>query len=133
MGSYVDSLREAARRLLRSEGGILYLNRSIKDDAIKMMLKISDIVPSKVYFPELSYIESQEILLECSGNNFYIGEEEKSEEYCWVKSHKSETGESWDDFRNMVLELAIAGYPGCIGCGGPGSEEIWDEANSRIY
>ena len=133
MGSYVDSLREAARRLLRSEGGILYLNRSIKDDAIKMMLKISDIVPSKVSFPELSYIESQEILLECSGNNFYIGEEEKSEEYCWVKSHKSETGESWDDFRNMVLELAIAGYPGCIGCGGPGSEEIWDEANSRIY
>ena len=133
MGSYVDSLREAARRLLRSEGGILYLNRSIKDDAIKMMLKISDIVPSKVSFPELSYIESQEILLECSGNNFYIGEEEKSEEYCWVKSHKSETGESWDDFRNMVLELAIAGYPGCIGCGGPGSEEIWDESNSRIY
>ena len=133
MGSYVDSLREAARRLLRSEGGILYLNRSIKDDAIKMMLKISDIVPSKVSFPELSYIESQEILLECSGNNFYIGEEEKSEEYCWVKSHKSETGESWDDFRKMVLELAIAGYPGCIGCGGPGSEEIWDEANSRIY
>ena len=133
MGSYVDSLREAARRLLRSEGGILYLNRSISDDAIKMMLKISDIVPSKISFPELSYIESQEILLECSGNNFYIGEEEKSEEYCWVKSHKSETGESWDDFRNMVLELAIAGYPGCIGCGGPGSEEIWDEANSRIY
>ena len=133
MGSYVDSLREAARRLLRSEGGILYLNRSISDDAIKMMLKISDIVPSKISFPELSYIESQEILFECSGNNFYIGEEEKSEEYCWVKSHKSETGESWDDFRNMVLELAIAGYPGCIGCGGPGSEEIWDEANSRIY
>ena len=133
MGSYVDSLREAARRLLRSEGGILYLNRSISDDAIKMMLKISDIVPSKISFPELSYIESQEIILECSGNNFYIGEEEKSEEYCWVKSHKSETGESWDDFRKMVLELAIAGYPGCIGCGGPGSEEIWDESNSRIY
>ena len=133
MGSYVDSLREAARRLLRSEGGILYVNRSIKDDAVKMMLKISDIVPSKVSFPELSHIESQEILLECSGNNFYIGEEEKSEEYCWVKSHKSETGESWDDFRKMVLELAIAGYPGCIGCGGPGSEEIWDESNSRIY
>ena len=133
MGSYVDSLREAARRLLRSEGGILYLNRSISDDAIKMMLKISDIVPSKISFPELSYIESQEILLECSGNNFYIGEAEKSEEYCWVKSHKSETGESWDDFRKMVLELAIAGYPGCIGCGGPGSEEIWDESNSRIY
>ena len=62
-----------------------------------------------------------------------IGEEEKSEEYCWVKSHKSVTGDSWADFSKMVLELAMAGYPGSIGCGGPGSEEIWDESKSRIY
>ena len=123
MGSYVDSLREAAWRFLRSEGGVLYLNRSISDGAIELMLKI-DHVPSKISLPELSYIESQEIILECSGNNFNIGGEEKSEEYCWVKSHKSVTGEPWGDFVNMVLELAVAGYPGCIGCGGPGSEEI---------
>ena len=133
MGSYVDSLREAARRFLRSEGGVLYLNRSISDGAIELLLKISDHAPSKISFPELSYIESQEIILECSGNNFNIGEEEKSEEYCWVKSHKSETGDPWDDFSKMVLELAVAGYPGCIGCGGSGSEESWDEASSRIY
>ena len=133
MASYADSLREAARRLLRSEGGILYLNRDISDGAIELMLKISDKVPSKISFPKLAYIESHEILLECLGNNFYIGEEEKSEEYCWVKSHKSETGDSWADFSKMVLELAMAGYPGCIVCGGPGSEEIWDESRSRIY
>ena len=65
MGSYVDSLREAARRLLRSEGGILYLNRNNSEDAIELMLKISDHVPSKITFPELAYIESQEIILEC--------------------------------------------------------------------
>ena len=133
MASYADSLREAARRLLRSEGGILYLNRDISEAAIELMLKISDKVPSKISFPKLAYIESHEILLECLGNNFYIGEEEKSEEYCWVKSHKSNTGDSWGDFSAMVLELAMAGYPGCIGCGGPGSEEIWDESRSRIY
>ena len=133
MASYADSLREAARRLLRSEGGILYLNRNISDAAIELILKISDKVPSKISFPKLAYIESHEILLECLGNNFYIGEEEKSEEYCWVKSHKSDTGDSWADFSAMVLELAMAGYPGCIGCGGPGSEEIWDESRSRIY
>ena len=133
MASYADSLREAARRLLRSEGGILYLNRNISDGAKELILKISDKVPSKISFPKLAYIESHEILLECLGNNFYIGEEEKSEEYCWVKSHKSNTGDSWGDFSTMVLELAMAGYPGCIGCGGPGSEEIWDESRSRIY
>ena len=133
MASYIDSLREAARRFLRSEGGILYLNRNISEVAIELILKISDNVPSKIAFPELAYIESHEILLECPGNNFYIGEEEKSEEYCWVKSHKSVTGDSWADFSKMVLELALAGYRGCIGCGGPGSEEIWDESKSRIY
>tara|TARA_B100000579_G_C22595034_1_gene739894 strand:- start:37 stop:444 length:408 start_codon:yes stop_codon:yes gene_type:complete len=133
MGSYVDSLREAARRLLRSEGGVLYLNRNYSESAIKLLLKISDHVPSKISFPELIYIESDEIILESSENNFYIGEEEKSEDYCWVKSRKSETGKPWSDFSKMVLELAVAGYPGCIGCGGPGSEEIWDEAISRIY
>ena len=79
MASYIDSLREAARRFLRSEGGILYLNRNISEVAIELILNISDNVPSKVTFPELAYIESHEILLECPGNNFYIGEEEKSE------------------------------------------------------
>ena len=103
MGSYVDSLREAARRLLRSEGGILYLNRNISEGAIELLLKISDHAPSKISFPELSYIESQEIILECSGNNFNIGEEEKSEEYCWVKSHKSETGDPSVSYTHLTL------------------------------
>lgn len=133
MGSYSDSLREAARRLLRSEGGVLYLNKNISESAISLMLNISDSVPSKISFPELIYIDSQEIILESPENNFTIGEEEKSEEFCWVKSTKSETGEPWGDFQKMVLELATAGYPGCLGCGGPGSEEIWDESKSRIY
>ncbi len=133
MGSYNHSLREAARRFLRSEGGILYLNKNMSKSAIELMLETSDYVPSKVTFPELAFIESQEIILESEANNFIIGEEEKSEEYCWVKSHKSETGEPWSDFTKMVLDLAVAGYPGCIGCGGPGSEEEWDESSSRIY
>ncbi len=133
MGSYNHSLREAARRFLRSEGGVLYLNRNISKSAIKLMLETSDYVPSKVSFPELEYIESQEIILESPDNNFIIGEKEKSEDFCWVKSHKSVTGEPWSDFTKMVLELAVAGYPGCIGCGGPGSEELWDESSSRKY
>tara|TARA_S200000501_G_scaffold101508_1_gene94988 strand:+ start:1597 stop:1998 length:402 start_codon:yes stop_codon:yes gene_type:complete len=133
MASYVDSLREAARRLLRSEGGVLYLNKNISESASKLMLQISDNVPSKITFPKFTYIESQEIILDSSGNSFIIGEKEKTEEFCWVKSNKSESGEPWADFSKMVLELAVAGYPGCIGCGGPGSDEIWDEASSRIY
>ena len=35
-------------------------------------------------------------------------------------------------FIQMVEELAEAGYPGCVGCGGPGSDEEWDEVSARL-
>ena len=133
MGSYGDSLREAARRILRSQGGILYINRNKLDSVSELMLKISDMVPSKLDSPKIIYTDSEEVVFESLENNFSIGVKEKSLDYCWVKSLKSDSGESWIDFTMMVIELATAGYPGCIGCGGPGSEELWDEATLRNY
>ncbi|DAC44227.1 MAG TPA: hypothetical protein HA315_02190 [Candidatus Thalassarchaeaceae archaeon] len=133
MGSYIDSLREAARRMLRSQGGMLYINRSNSEGVSELMLRISDMVPSKLEFPEVIYTDSDEIVFESLENNFSISESRISLDYCWVKSVMSESGEPWYDFSTMVVELATAGYPGCIGCGGPGSEEYWDEATMRIY
>lgn len=133
MGSYGDSLREAARRILRSQGGILYINRNKLDSVSELMLKISDMVPSKLDSPKIIYTDSEEVVFESLENNFSIGVKEKSLDYCWVKSLKSDSGEPWNDFTMMVIELATAGYPGCIGCGGPGSEELWDEATLRNY
>ena len=97
------------------------------------MLKISDMVPSKLDSPKIIYTDSEEVVFESLENNFSIGVKEKSLDYCWVKSLKSDSGEPWIDFTMMVIELATAGYPGCIGCGGPGSEELWDEATLRNY
>ena len=133
MGSYGDSLREAARRILRSQGGILYINRNKLHSVSELMLKISDMVPSKLDSPKIIYTDSEEVVFESFENNFSIGVKEKSLDYCWVKSLKSDSGEPWIDFTMMVIELATAGYPGCIGCGGPGSEEFWDEATLRNY
>ena len=133
MGSYGDSLREAARRILRSQGGILYINRNKLHSVSELMLKISDMVPSKLDSPKIIYTDSEEVVFESLENNFSIGVKEKSLDYCWVKSLKSDSGEPWIDFTMMVIELATAGYPGCIGCGGPGSEELWDEATLRNY
>ena len=38
-----------------------------------------------------------------------------------------------EDGRNFVAcrELLEAGYPGCIGCGGPNSELPWNEVKNR--
>ena len=50
-----------------------------------------------------------------------IGGREPSIEVCWVPDC------GWDDFSEQILDLLEAGYPGCIGCGGPGAEEEWNE------
>lgn len=34
---------------------------------------------------------------------------------------------SFHDVAAMALSLLEAGYPGCLGCGGPGLEDPWDE------
>ena len=38
----------------------------------------------------------------------------------------------WKDFERRVLHLVEAGYPGCIGCGGPGKDDVWNEGENRI-
>ena len=38
-----------------------------------------------------------------------------------------------DRILEIIRELIDAGYPGCVGCGGPGSEEVWDEIQNREY
>ena len=40
---------------------------------------------------------------------------------------------TWEMIEKIILHLIDAGYPGCIGCGGPGAEEIWDENKNREY
>ena len=36
-----------------------------------------------------------------------------------------------DDFSKQVVDLLEAGYPGCVGCGGPGAEGDWNEEVRR--
>ena len=59
-----------------------------------------------------------------------IGPEEPNNIDClWIPT---EISTFWEDFENKILHLVEAGYPGCIGCGGPGSEEVWNENKYRI-
>ncbi len=134
MVSYNDSMREAARRLLRCNGGSLYVPRDFFSEAEKLILTISDLVPSKIHPPIICYSNGGDIRYNNGENeNFSIGVEEPDLTYCWVKVNKSGSGQCWEDFKTMVTSLASAGYPGCIGCGGPGSEGPWDEKLARKY
>ena len=103
-------------------------------EAEKLILTISDLVTSIVEPPVICYSDGANITYtNVENENFSIGVEEPDLTYCWVNASQSDIRKSWEDFRIMVTSLASAGYPGCIGCGGPGSEGQWDEISARDY
>ena len=42
-----------------------------------------------------------------------------------------ETENGWAAISAVASDLSDAGYPGCLGCGGPHTEGEWDETSSR--
>ena len=114
-----QSLREAARRLLREDDCTLVVPSENIESAWEVVQLISDYVPSKLGLPKV--IEGDLSVVGLA----QIGGEEPSLDICWVPDC------GWTDFYEQVVDLLEAGYPGCVGCGGPGSEGEWDEALRR--
>ena len=113
------SLREAARRFLREDGCILSVPGEYEEKAWNLVQKISDHVPSKLDLPSVVIGELSVIGLA------QIGGSRPSMDICWVPDS------NYSEFEEQVLDLLAAGYPGCVGCGGPGSEEEWNESLRR--
>ncbi len=134
MGDWTPSMYEAARRLLRSSGGVLYVPSSCTESAKSLVLGISDEVPSMILEPEINSLDTmEEFFFETNtGIAFSISAVEPGLGTCWVKTDARDIEEIWNEFCEVTLQLAGAGYPGCIGCGGPGSDEKWDEVNARF-
>lgn len=113
------SLREAARRFLREDGCTLSVPQEYESRAWDLVQKISDKVPSKLDLPDV--IIGELLVLGLA----QIGGIKPDMEICWVPDS------NFSDFEEQVLDLLEAGYPGCIGCGGPGSEGEWNEPLRR--
>lgn len=113
------SLREAARRFLREDGCALSVPAKFQDEAWDLIQLISDHIPEKLSLPTVTIGELS------GGEYFDMGKKEPRNHVCWVPKA------TWIDFKTQVVELLEAGYPGCIGCGGPGSEGEWNEALRR--
>jgi len=113
------SLREAARRFLREDGCTLSVPQEYESRAWDLVQKISDKVPSKLDLPD---VITGELLVVGLAQ---IGGIKPDMEICWVPDS------NFSDFEEQVLDLLEAGYPGCIGCGGPGSEGEWNEPLRR--
>lgn len=113
------SLREAARRFLREDGCTLSVPEGLEKDAWAIVQMIADHVPSKLDLPKVVNGELAIVGLA------QIGGLEPPLDICWVPNC------GWSEFSEQVLDLLKAGYPGCIGCGGPGAEEEWNEEVRR--
>jgi hypothetical protein len=114
-----QSLREAARRFLKADGCVLQVSIDNVTDAHKVVQAIADNIPSKINLPTI--IEGE---LGVDGL-FRIGGDEPSLKSCWVP------GGTYEEFEEQVFDLLEAGYPGCVGCAGPGAEGVWDEKSRR--
>jgi hypothetical protein len=114
-----QSLREAARRFLKVEGCVLQVSKENVDDAHAVVQSIADKIPSRIDLPTI--VEGE---LGVDGL-FKIGGSEPSLETCWVPNG------TYEEFEEQVLDLLEAGYPGCVGCAGPGGEGVWDEKARR--
>ena len=113
------SLREAARRFLREDSCKLIVDEKYHKNALHLVQNVADYVPSKIHLPT---VETGRFSIE---NQAFFGTDEPSLDVVWVPNC------TWKDFEEQVLDLLKAGYPGCVGCGGPGSEGPWDEASRR--
>ena len=107
--------------------------RSLSSSANELALHISDSLPSLLREPDVSSeMHWTYVCIKVDGELIArIAGYEPSLDACWIP----ETGEGienlWSRFIQNVSDLLIAGYPGCVGCGGPGSEGVWDETASR--
>ena len=128
-------VRETSRQLLRSTQIHLEIPPEFQKDIEAILLEISDYQPAKTQFPTFSTSMRNDVCMyerdKETGNLHliaYIGTEEPESDVRWIKMSVLD---GWKEVVLSCRELHEAGYPGCIGCGGPNSELPWEEHKSR--
>jgi len=96
----------------------------------ELSLEISDLAPSLHFGLESKVHSDTEIVVSLIGEDGgSIGMKEPDISQVWIPM---ENNVGFSELIEQVLKLAAAGYPGCVGCGGPDAEEMWDEKSIRL-
>ena len=125
------AISELARRALRSDGFVVgHRNpRALGLDVLS--LEISDIAPGLLLGVVGEVHELDGIIIDIGGSPggaIAVGEP-KDRGVVWIPGDMHSI---WERFKDSLLRLAAAGYPGCVGCAGPAAEVPWDEEASRL-
>ncbi|MBD40513.1 MAG: hypothetical protein CMB11_09155 [Euryarchaeota archaeon] len=120
------AVREAARRILRTPLVRLAVEPQHMTDAHNLVTAIAEANPAQLSLPEV----------EESDTNFILDADTGASLVTWTKTEHLDVllfqndgplGVNIVDVFSMAHGLVEAGYPGCLGCGGPGLEAPWDE------
>ena len=123
------AIGELARRTLRSDEVSFKAGSMFSDDIGGLSTALSDSSPSLIIEVKYFEVESDTITIEfteLAGGR--IGEEEPGDDLVWIPG---DVHDIWSRYLRVMVELASAGYPGCVGCAGPAAEVPWDEVLSR--
>lgn len=126
------ALREASRRILRLEQIRINIPKQFHSATNELILELGERQPSRLTFPIIYESEtvSVEMIIEEEGladTIIQISHDEPELDVIWIRGD----GDLWLEILNSCKDLSSAGYPGCVGCGGPNSEQKWDEFGHR--
>lgn len=133
MAALRASISEAARRLLRTDNCTLEVPSEFTQQANSLALHISDSLPALIREPQvLSEVGWNYLCVRSEGELIArIGGPEPPLTVCWIPAGRGDCEEPWQLLQQLVRDLLEAGYPGCVGCGGPAATEPWDEPARR--
>ena len=129
------AVQEASRMILSEGATSIMAPEEFHDKLHALVLKMGDTMPSRLQFPMVVDADGDVIILN--------GDSAQGAElmlYCGSEKLVNHPSTLWipyaaSEFMELLLQsmddLLEAGYPGCLGCGGPGAEEEWDESASR--
>jgi len=124
------AISELARRALRSDGFVVVHRNPRTLSVDELSIEISDIAPGLLLGVVGEVHELDGIVIDIGES--HVGaiavDEPEDRGVVWIPGDMHAI---WKRFRDSLLRLAAAGYPGCVGCAGPAAEVPWDEEASR--
>jgi hypothetical protein len=122
------AVREAARRLLRSDRIELHLPYDCVEQGVRLINHIMENNPRQVDIPTVR--EDDEPSIQSDGRLLVSWSDGRSLGTLLFPAEGAFAA-TMPHVLTMAHDLVEAGYPGCLGCGGPGIEDDWSEVKWR--